>query len=333
MPASIASIHDTARGQRTNQVQFIEERLRNGISPAAVAGITALLAQLETQTTLASMALSIVADVAGNNRTMTCREGLWNGYDLRHPFLDDRSTLVNGPSTQVTFEQEATLRVLSSVPAPQPLPPAHLVFQPQLPTQLIYLPKVQQLVPTLASVAPNTPTRYASAPAVVEAPHMILHTASSSSNSELAGSSQVFSARVQSALSSAPSPTRPLVAPNMANRKPSEQAVIQALQAVANYPESRFFVETVLRSLPGLRSLVDTPLQLEGCMSTRTSQGPGPSTTTPRALSPIQGLSPVSDEEPGRKRVSPHELTGAASASESPTSRPPLTNGITHHDQ
>ena len=109
----------------------------------------------------------------------------------------------------------------------------------------------------------------------------------------------------------------------MSNRTPSEQAVIQALQAVANYPQSRGFVETVSRSLPGLQSLVDTPSQLEGCMSTRTSQGPGPSTTTPRALSPIQGLWPFSDEEIGRKRVTPHELTGVESTSESRTSRPP----------
>ena len=43
---------NAVRTQRVNQVQFIEERLRNGISTAAVAGITALLAQLETQPTL-----------------------------------------------------------------------------------------------------------------------------------------------------------------------------------------------------------------------------------------------------------------------------------------
>ena len=65
VPASTWQIHDAARGgQRTNQVQFNEERLRNGISPAAVAGVIVLLAQLEAQTTLPCMAVSIVADVA-----------------------------------------------------------------------------------------------------------------------------------------------------------------------------------------------------------------------------------------------------------------------------
>ena len=77
--ASTASIHDAAQGQRTNQVQHIEERLRNGIPPAAVAGITALLGQtqLETQPTLPSMAVSILADVSRYKSTMTCRNGVW----------------------------------------------------------------------------------------------------------------------------------------------------------------------------------------------------------------------------------------------------------------
>ena len=56
VPAGTAPSHDAARGQRTNQVQYIKERLRNDISPAAAAGITALLAQLETQSTLPSIA-------------------------------------------------------------------------------------------------------------------------------------------------------------------------------------------------------------------------------------------------------------------------------------
>ena len=187
MPASTAPIHDAARGQRTNQVQFIEEMLRSDISPAAVAGLTVLLAQLETQTTLPSMAVSIVADVAGYKRTMICCIGLWDGYDLNPLFLDDQSPVVYGTSTQTTFEQEATLRVPSSVPAPQPLPPAHMVIQPEPPPQPVYLPNAQQLEPILASVARNTQAPYASAPAAVQLPHMILLTASSSSNFEARG--------------------------------------------------------------------------------------------------------------------------------------------------
>ena len=111
MPATAATHHDLARGQRSNQFQYIEERLRKGISPAAVTGITDCLAQLETQPMLPSLAVSIVADVAGYKRTMTCRNGVWDGYNLTHPFLDDHSTVVRGPSVHSTIEQEATLRI------------------------------------------------------------------------------------------------------------------------------------------------------------------------------------------------------------------------------
>ena len=90
VPASTAPIHDAVRGQRTNEVQYLEERLRNGFPSAALAVMTALLAQSETWTALPSMAVSIVADVAGYKRFMTCRNGVCDGYDLLHPFLDDR---------------------------------------------------------------------------------------------------------------------------------------------------------------------------------------------------------------------------------------------------
>ena len=237
MPAHAQPSQNAARTQRINQVQFIEERLRNGLLPAAVVGITALLAQLETQPTLPSLAVSIVADVAGYKRTMTCRNGVWDGDDLTHPFLDDRSTAVRGPSVQTTIEQDATLRIsFANVPLPQPLPPAHLVIQPQaqvLPqsgTQLMYLPSAQAVAPPSTLVAP-----YASAPAA-HAPHMIL-SATPRLDPEISSSSPMSSARVQSLQSSAPPSTRAgVTAPDMSHSTPSEQAVIQALQAVANYP-------------------------------------------------------------------------------------------------
>ena len=229
MPAQPQPNQNAARTQQVNQVQFIEERLCDGISPAAVAGITALLAQLETQPTLPSLAVSIVADVAGYKRTMTCRNGVWDGYDLTHPFLDDRSTTVRGPSVQTTVEQEATLRIpLANVPMPQPLNPAHLVIKPQ--SQMhpqsgtqppMFLPSAQPTTPSAALVAP-----YASAP-VAHAPHMVL-SATPQLESEAGTSSPMSSARVQSVQSSAPPSMRSgVTAPDMSHRTPSEQAVIQ----------------------------------------------------------------------------------------------------------
>ena len=153
MPASTQPNQDFALTQRVRQVQYIEERLRNGISPAAIAGITALLAQLETQPTLLSLAVSVVADVAGYKRTMTCKNGTWDSYDLTHPFLDYRSSVVRGPSVLTAIEQEATLRIpIANVPMPQPLPPAHLVIQPQTPSmqstsQSAYLANVHAMMP------------------------------------------------------------------------------------------------------------------------------------------------------------------------------------------
>ena len=60
-----------ARAQRTNQVQYVEERLRNGLSPLAVAGVAALLTQLDTMQTLPGVSVSLVTEVAGYRRTLT----------------------------------------------------------------------------------------------------------------------------------------------------------------------------------------------------------------------------------------------------------------------
>ena len=197
MPAQPQPNQNAAQTQRVNQVQFHDERLRNGFSPAAVTGITALLAQLQT---LPSLAVSIVADVTGY-------KGVWDGYDLTHPFLDVRSTTVRGPSVQITLEQEATLRIpLANVPMPQPLNQAHLVIQPQ--SQMhpqsrthppMYLQSAQPATPSATQVAP-----YASAPAA-HAPHMVL-SATPRLESEAGTSSPMSSARVQSVQSSTPLP-------------------------------------------------------------------------------------------------------------------------------
>ena len=187
------------------------------MASAAAAGITALLAQLETQPTLPSLAVSIVTDVAVYKRTMICRNGVWDGYDLTHPFLDDRSTAVRGPSVHTAIEQEATLRIpLANVPMPQPLPPAHLVIQPQAQvlsqpvTQSRYLPSAQSVAPPPSQVTP-----YASPPAA-HAPQMFL---SATPQLEPGGSSPMSSVRVQSVQSSAPPSARHnITVPDMSHR-------------------------------------------------------------------------------------------------------------------
>ena len=62
---SSARPQESARAQRVNQAQFVEDRLRNGLPPVAIAGVAALLTQLDTMQTLPGVSLSIVTEVAG----------------------------------------------------------------------------------------------------------------------------------------------------------------------------------------------------------------------------------------------------------------------------
>ena len=96
-PHSNRSQEMPARAQRTNQVQYVEERLRNGLSPLTVAGVAALLTQLDTMQTLPGVSVSLVTEVAGYRRTLTCQNNAWDGHDLTHQFLDERSTTMLGP--------------------------------------------------------------------------------------------------------------------------------------------------------------------------------------------------------------------------------------------
>ena len=95
-PYSNRSQESPARAQRTNQVQYVEERLRNGLSPLAVAGVAALLTQLDTMQMLPGVSVSLVTEVAGYRRTLTCQNNAWDGHDLTHQILDERSTKMLG---------------------------------------------------------------------------------------------------------------------------------------------------------------------------------------------------------------------------------------------
>ena len=109
----------------------------------------------------------------------------------------------------------------------------------------------------LTQVAPSTPKPYPSSPSF-GAPHMVLQTTAQQQALEPVGYGQVSSAWVQSVQYVAP--------PNKSNQTPGEHPVIASLQAVATYPESSSSVETVSRTLPGLQTLLDTPVQPESCM-------------------------------------------------------------------
>ena len=71
LPAGFPRTHEAVRLQRVNQTQYLEDSLRNGVSPITIADMAAGLAQLETQWSLRSMAVPVVDDVAGHRRSLT----------------------------------------------------------------------------------------------------------------------------------------------------------------------------------------------------------------------------------------------------------------------
>ena len=92
-PAMGARIYDTARVQRTSQVAFIRDRLDQGLSSATVAGVAAIIAQMESQTQAPMLTISITSGFPGFQRSMTFHEGVWFGHDLTHHFTDDRAAI------------------------------------------------------------------------------------------------------------------------------------------------------------------------------------------------------------------------------------------------
>ena len=285
---------ESARAQRVNQAQYVEDRLRNGLPPVAIAGVAALLTQLDTMQTLPGVSLSIVTEVAGYRRASTCTNNAWNGYDLTHQFLDERSTAVYGPSQGSRFEQEASLRMM----------PANT---PSLP-------------PTSApNPVPMTPTNSGS-PAF-GAPYGTQQMTLQTPINQPVPDREPSGSRL---------PSVPNL--NLIGRSTGEQAVIVALQAVANYPNSSDFVRAVEQRIPGLAGYLPAAAQPSGCetpttltetasMDAETIAGPSGSTMAGPSGSATTGPR----EEAGRKRVTGGSTaaTRPDSVTESPTSGPP----------
>ena len=120
-PAMGQRIYDTARVQRTSQVAFIRDRLDQGLSSATVAGVAAIIAQMESQTQAPMLTISITSGFPGFQRSMTFQEGVWFGHDLTHHFTDDRAAISYSlPSGGV--HQTSSLQIPSCPPPPPPVP-------------------------------------------------------------------------------------------------------------------------------------------------------------------------------------------------------------------
>ena len=115
----------------------------------------------------------------------------------------------------------------------------------------------------------------------------------------------------------------PIPQPDLTGRSTGEQAVIVALQAVANYPNSSDFVRAVEQRIPGLATYLQAAAQPSGC------DPPAPLVETASmdveiAAGPSNSASAATGarEEAGRKRLTEEtaSVTPAGSVTES---RPP----------
>ena len=277
---------ESARAQRVNQAQYVEAKLRDGLSPVAVAGVAALLTQLESMQMLPNASLSITTEVASYRRTLTCTNNAWDGHDLTHQFLDERSIAVHGPSQGTRFEQETSLRMMP-------------VNVPSLPS--IAAPNPVQTTPHSSSIAYGAPygTRATTTQNITNQP----------------------------ASSREPSGSQPPAVPNLnlIGRSASEQAVIVALQAVANYPNSSDFVRAVEQRIPGLAHYLQAAAQPSGCVTPPTTLAEAVSMEAETTAGPSTSAMTYPREETGRKRLTEENIVATRhdSVTDSPTSRPP----------
>ena len=92
----------------------------------------------------------------------------------------------------------------------------------------------------------------------------------------------------------------PIPSPDLTGRSPSEQAVIVAHQAVANYPESSDFVRAVQQRVPGLAEYLQAAAQPSGCEPTAV-QTEAQSMDTDARQNSARALPESSSEEAGKR--------------------------------
>ena len=147
--------YDTASVQRTPQIAFIRDRLDQGLSPATVAGVAAIIAQMESQLQAPMLTISITSGFPGFQRSMTYQDGVWHGHDLTHHFTDDRAAISYSPANG-GVHQTRSLQIPSCPPPPPPPPPAST-------------PQAVVRARTPAPIMPNLPNQSMAEQAVISA--------------------------------------------------------------------------------------------------------------------------------------------------------------------
>ena len=64
-PSMGQRIHDTASVQRISQAALVRDRLSNGVSPATLAGLAAMIAQMECQTQALLQSVTLTSTFPG----------------------------------------------------------------------------------------------------------------------------------------------------------------------------------------------------------------------------------------------------------------------------
>ena len=130
-PTMGQGVYDTARVQRTSQVAFISDRLDQGLSPATVAGVAAVIAQMESQIQAPMLTISITSGFPGFQRSMTFQDGVWSGHDLTHHFTDDCAAISYSPANGGVHQTRSMQMPTCQHPLKRPWLPVHLISRKQ----------------------------------------------------------------------------------------------------------------------------------------------------------------------------------------------------------
>ena len=73
-------IYDTARVSRTSQASLVRVRLDQCMSPVTVAGVAAIIAQMESQMQAPLLSVTITSGFPGFQRSMKLQNRPWSGH-------------------------------------------------------------------------------------------------------------------------------------------------------------------------------------------------------------------------------------------------------------
>ena len=109
--------------ERLDQARYVEARLEGGLSPIAVAGVAALLTQMDEAVIYPHTPITISVGHGYQATAVTLLNNEWTGCDLTFPFTDNGINNIVGPTTGRYLQQEQSLRMQrAATPTTTPRP-------------------------------------------------------------------------------------------------------------------------------------------------------------------------------------------------------------------